>query len=382
LASYTAMAQLQSLTNIKTWAYQLQGMNITQIVNDTSFKLIVIDYSADGTDATKFTPQEIAQIKASGKKVISYLSIGEAEDYRYYWQSSWNTTPPVWLGPENINWPGNYKVKFWDPQWQSIINSYIDTIAGQGFDGIYMDIIDAYYYWMVENPVKPGADTLMMSFVENIRSHVNLLTGNQNFIMIPQNAEDIINSDNVSAGQKTAYLNAVNAVGVEDVFCYGSLDEDNPFNPDTYRLGQLQEWQTAGKQAFSIEYLTQSTLIGQYVNAAHSDNFVPYVCVRALDQLCEGIPSGIEAIQNENNISVFPNPSSGLVYVDQGIFDSKTRISLISSNGQLIKTYSLDELKSKDDQFIIDISAYSDGLYFVEITGEQQNIFKKIINLH
>jgi len=171
-------------------------------------------------------------------------------------------------------------------------------------------------------------------------------------------------------------------VGVEDVFCYGSLDEDNPFNPDTYRLGQLQEWQTAGKQAFSIEYLTQSTLIGQYVNAAHSDNFVPYVCVRALDQLCEGIPSGIEAIQNENNISVFPNPSSGLVYVDQGIFDSKTRISLISSNGQLIKTYSLDELKSKDDQFIIDISAYSDGLYFVEITGEQQNIFKKIINLH
>ena len=37
--------------------------------------------------------KEISQIKSSGKKVISYMSIGEAEDYRYYWDSTWNKTP-------------------------------------------------------------------------------------------------------------------------------------------------------------------------------------------------------------------------------------------------------------------------------------------------
>lgn len=136
LFALSAGAQIQSLMNIKTWAYQLQGINISQITSDTSFDLVVIDYSLDGTDSTKFTLQEIAQIKASGKKVISYLSIGEAEDYRYYWQSSWITTPPSWLGPENPDWPGNYKVRFWETVWQNIVFSYVDTIINQGFDGI------------------------------------------------------------------------------------------------------------------------------------------------------------------------------------------------------------------------------------------------------
>ena len=48
LISMPVVAQWQSLTNIKTWAYQLQGINISQIASDTSFKLIVIDYSSDG----------------------------------------------------------------------------------------------------------------------------------------------------------------------------------------------------------------------------------------------------------------------------------------------------------------------------------------------
>ena len=102
-----------------------------------------------------------------------------------------------------------------------------------------MDIIDAYYYWMVENPQQPSADTLMMHFVKNIRHHIDSVTGNNNFIMIPQNAEEIINSTNVSPSQKKAYFNALNGIGVEDVFCYGEMNENNPFNPDTFRIGQL-----------------------------------------------------------------------------------------------------------------------------------------------
>ncbi|MFA4853210.1 MAG: hypothetical protein WC599_11880, partial [Bacteroidales bacterium] len=58
-----SLSQTQSLMNVKTWAYQLQNINISQIAADTSFKLIVIDYSSDGTDTNKFTPQQIAQIK-------------------------------------------------------------------------------------------------------------------------------------------------------------------------------------------------------------------------------------------------------------------------------------------------------------------------------
>jgi cysteinyl-tRNA synthetase len=90
-----------------------------------------------------------------GGKVVAYLSIGEAERYRYYWQRAWDANrdgrpdaaAPSWLGHENPDWPGNYKVKYWDPAWQKIVFEYVDKIAAQGFDGVYLDIIDAYEYY-------------------------------------------------------------------------------------------------------------------------------------------------------------------------------------------------------------------------------------------
>ena len=79
------------------------------------------------------------------------MSIGEAEDYRYCWQSSWSTNRPSWLDAENPNWEGNYKVKYWNKDWQNIIfgnsSSYTQKVINAGFDGVYLDIIDAFEYY-------------------------------------------------------------------------------------------------------------------------------------------------------------------------------------------------------------------------------------------
>ena len=83
--------------------------------------------------------------------MISYISIGEAEDYRYYWKNEWISNPPVWLAGENPDWEGNYKVRYWQKEWQNIIygseSSYIYKIIITGFDGAYLDIIDAFEYF-------------------------------------------------------------------------------------------------------------------------------------------------------------------------------------------------------------------------------------------
>ena len=308
--SGSAHSQTTSLQDVNTWAYQLQNININQIATDTSFELIVMDYSQDGTDGTKFTPSEVNQIINSGKKAVSYISIGEAEDYRYYWQSSWYSNPPPWLGTENPDWAGNYKVNFWDAQWQSIVFSYIDTIIQQGFDGIYMDIIDAWYYWQVENPQQPLADSLMIQFVLNIRNYADSITGSGNFLLIPQNGEDIIDADNVSPGLKNAFFNAIDAIGVEDIFFNGALNEDNPYNPDNYRILQLDEYLSNNIKVFSIEYLTQTTNIQQYISEAAARQYIPYTCVRDLDQLCTGVaPGTVNALPGQKSyFGIYPNP--------------------------------------------------------------------------
>ena len=121
-------------------------------VRNTNYDLIIMDYFFAGKE---FTAQQILQLKqkANGGKrlIISYMSIGESEDYRYYWNSDWKKNPPTWLEKENPNWEGNYKVRYWEQEWKDIIvgkeDSYLTRIVDAGFDGVYLDIIDAFEYF-------------------------------------------------------------------------------------------------------------------------------------------------------------------------------------------------------------------------------------------
>lgn len=149
---------IQSLANSKNFLYLINHENFATkqdfitAVSQTDYDIIIMDCFFNNEE---FTASEINSLKIkknSGMRiVISYMSIGEAEDYRYYWQDSWINNPPNWLEDENPDWEGNYKVRYWDKDWQSIIygndNSYLKKIINAGFDGVYLDIIDAFEYF-------------------------------------------------------------------------------------------------------------------------------------------------------------------------------------------------------------------------------------------
>lgn len=147
------------LSEIRNFLYLINDENYSSktdfinAVTSTNYDLLIMDLFFDGT--TEFTLDEIEQLKKKsngGKRLlVSYMSIGEAEDYRYYWQSDWDESSPSWMDGENPHWEGNYKVRYWEPEWQSIIygneNAYLDKIIYAGFDGVYLDIIDAFEYY-------------------------------------------------------------------------------------------------------------------------------------------------------------------------------------------------------------------------------------------
>lgn len=118
----------------------------------TDFDLLIIDLFFNGQELTS---TDVAALKrkdnGAARLVIAYMSIGEAEDYRYYWNPEWEVSPPDWLDEENPYWPGNYKVRYWEPDWQDIIfgnnDSYCKKIIDSGFNGAYLDIIDAFEYF-------------------------------------------------------------------------------------------------------------------------------------------------------------------------------------------------------------------------------------------
>ncbi len=222
---------VEKWSDVKSFVYILQDINLNDLIR-TKFDLVIMDYSRDGTDNGKFTLNEISSLKNSafGKRfVISYISIGEAEDYRYYWEMSWETNSPDWLDAENPNYPGNYKVKYWSTNWKKILlgddlspntppsdNSYIGKIISAGFDGVYLDIIDAYEYW--EDKGITNAKSLMIDFVDLIAAKCRKIK--PNFGIFPQNSEELITD--------TVYMNIITGLGREEVHYINKNISRNP----------------------------------------------------------------------------------------------------------------------------------------------------------
>mgnify|MGYP006291365729 CR=1 FL=1 len=123
-----------------------------EALDATAYDVFIIDAFYD---EQILSAEEVAalQTKPNGARrlVIAYMSIGEAEDYRYYWQEGWKPGNPKFIERENPDWEGNYKVRYWDPEWQAVIfgrsDAYLNRILDSGFDGAYLDIIDAYEYF-------------------------------------------------------------------------------------------------------------------------------------------------------------------------------------------------------------------------------------------
>lgn len=138
------------LVNTERYSSKQDFVNELQTTN---FDILLIDLCAGDNEPLDTNDVLALKTKANGgqRLIIAYMSIGEAEDYRYYWKDGWIEEPPDWLAEQNPDWPGNYKVRYWEEEWQDIIfgndSSYIKRILNAGFDGVYLDIIDAFEYF-------------------------------------------------------------------------------------------------------------------------------------------------------------------------------------------------------------------------------------------
>ncbi len=281
----TVMRTTLSLTSVNDFLYQLQNLDLTAI-GETAYDLVVMDYSADGSDERAFTAAQIAALKDSPggpKIVLAYMSIGEAEDYRFYWDASWDADgdgkpdpgAPEWLDIENPDWEGNYKVRYWHPEWQAIVFSYTERLLQAGFDGAYLDIIDAYEYYAGQ-----GRDTAaqeMANLVAAIRSYAR--ARDPDFVIFPQNAPEL-------ASLVPGYLNAVDGIGQEDIY-YGYDGDDIKTPPEvTAELEKyLDAFKQAGKLVLTVDYATTPAHIDDAYARSLAKGYVPFVTTRELDRL-------------------------------------------------------------------------------------------------
>jgi cysteinyl-tRNA synthetase len=245
--------------------------------------MIVIDTTLDPASGRTATSSELAPLKrkpdGSRRIVLAYLSVGEAADYRPYWQPGWSEHAPSWLGPENPNWPHAYPVRFWAPEWQAILfggpNSMLDTILAAGFDGVFLDRIDVYGEWRKERPTAPQD---MVALVGAIRSYAR--SRNPDFLMIGQNSEPLLAHE--------AYRTALDAVSKESLL-FGLAGEGLENTPEQIAWSEhyLREATAAGLPVFAIEYLSDPEKVAAARRRLLQLGLIPFFGRRLLDRLPE-----------------------------------------------------------------------------------------------
>lgn len=146
-----SLKNVTNLKEVKNFLYLLNPEKFKntddyyRVLKNTDFDLLIIEPSLNGKFLTKEQIDSL-KIRKNGTRrlIIAYFSIGEAENYRDYWQTSWNKKLPEWIVKENENWKGNFIIKYWSPQWKKIIKNYQKKLDDIGVDGYYLDTIDTY----------------------------------------------------------------------------------------------------------------------------------------------------------------------------------------------------------------------------------------------
>jgi cysteinyl-tRNA synthetase, unknown class len=281
-----AEARQGLLKGVRNWGYQLRRIDFDRVAQ-SAHDLVVIEFGLSKALRFErmFMREEIARarIKPDGslRIVLAYLSIGEAERYRPYWDRAWEEPgkAPAWLGPMNPRWVENYPVRFWDPEWQRLIvegpSSYLAHILGQGFDGIYLDRADVFQEWRQE---RPQVENDMVAWVQRVAQVAR--AQRPEFLVVLQNAEELLEHSGV--------LTAIDGIAKEDLlFGLDFAGGVNPPDEVAAALKPLQRAKRAGKTVLVVEYVGEASKIAHLASVAQREGFLPHVADRTLWRMNE-----------------------------------------------------------------------------------------------
>jgi cysteinyl-tRNA synthetase len=263
----------------RSWGYQLQNFNLAR-AEASPFDLLVIDYAKDGSDDTALSAAEIARLKRrpdGGRRIVlAYLSIGEAESYRSYWDERWEKNKPGWLLGENPDWKENYAVCFWDPEWQKLMcaatHSRLSLIQDAGFDGVYLDKCDVFEdlkqrYKSVYRS-RPSVRNDMIAFIATLGAEAR--KRDPKFLLVMQNAESLLDNADLRC--------VLDGVAKEELlFGNDAPEKKNDADDIAWSRERLDMMRQEGKWVLVVEYLQSQAKIQEAARDVADCGFVLYV---------------------------------------------------------------------------------------------------------
>lgn len=320
----------QGLDAVTHWLYlidvNLDEDTVAQIT-DSTYDMVVIDFITSEAANVDYPLAEVIatwQDAEHPKLVIAYIDIGQAESYRTYWQPGWGIGDPHWIiSADPDGWAENYPVAYWYDEYRDIWlaeDGYIAQIAAAGFDGIYLDWVEAYDDTnVIAFAEAEGTDPIqeMIWWVEDLSAA--LREHNPAAVVIGQNAAEL-------AGYPD-YVAVIDAIAQEQVWFDGGADNDPPGDcplprteadidspayvaslseacrtqyeayPEStlhvsseWYLDDLEAAQVQGLVIFTVDYALDPENVAWVYRESRKHGFVPFVSNRNLDQFLPPVP--------------------------------------------------------------------------------------------
>ena len=326
----SSAAGLPSLDDVSHWLYlidvNLEPETVDRIAAST-YDMVVLDFIPSEANNTDFPMSEVVDRLHNAqhpKLAIAYIDIGQAEEYRTYWQSQWGIGNPEWIvGGDPDGWEGNFPVAFWHDEYQDIwlgADGYLQAILDIGFDGVYLDWVEAYSDEnVIEMAQRDAVDPRqeMIWWVGDIADFAQAQRAD--FIVIAQNAAELAEEDE--------YVETIDAIAQEQVWFDGGADNVPPgdcplprtedeIDTETYRqslppacralydefpdstlhvsseeyINDLTLAQRQGLPIFTVDYALEPENVAWVYETSRALGFVPFVSNRPLDRYVEPVP--------------------------------------------------------------------------------------------
>nr|BFF23250.1 hypothetical protein GCM10025732_12150 [Glycomyces mayteni] len=202
----------------------------------------MVDLARDGGD-DYWTAAEIDALHDAGKTVYAYFTMGSIETYRPEYDAVAASGAGLILNQWG-DWPDEYFVKYWEQDWWDLVmEPRLDQAAAAGFDGVYLDVPNAYEE--IDLDLVPGEtrETLarkMADLVIAADEHAG-----DGLAILPQNSPELADQD--------GYLDAIDGIGIEELWF---LNADTPCDEDwcAENLANTRAVHDAGKLVLAVDY--------------------------------------------------------------------------------------------------------------------------------
>jgi hypothetical protein len=180
--------------------------------------------------------------------------------------------------------------------------------------------------------------------------------------------------DNEGSAYTESLIPIIGSAWIEKASDYYPIDFD--WLVASYQESNSEEWIQIGDTIFNevfdgqiCEWDTESITPGLYtIKITMCDDSDDENQVEVVKQLVLTDDPASISENNLSNIQIYPNPTSGLVFIDS---NNLIDVSAYSIDGRLIETF------GKTNQ--IDLSFLSTGVYFLSIKTDKREIIKRIV---